>query len=685
VLTGRISSISGSYPYDVKTQTYKHVVDRYNLNELSNAWALFFQDSWKVKPTLTLNYGLRWDFVGDNHDLTGAYHSLLPADLFGPTAQGDLFKPGVLNGNANPVISALAHTYQPFNVTPQPAFGFAWNPRPDDGTVWKKILGGDGTVIRGGFALRRFTVPYQFFWDAASNYGTVFYQFFGASANTTGKIGTFTPGSASLGNPLPGYVYTPTTVSDSMPLSQFTYVANSPGVSGMNPNIRQPYAESWNFGLQRELGHSRVMEVRYVGNRTVHQWIQLNPNEVNIFENGFLNEFKNAQANLAAHGGKSFSDIGGIPTPILDAAFGGAGTSNFSSSQFINYLNNGQVGTFANQLAGNNNNTPLYFCNLVGTKFAPCAANAGYTTGGAGYPINFFQANPYSGGRTSNYMTDSAYSNYNSLQAEIRQAAWKGLQLNANYTWSHSLGLSSNNQYTAGSNGIYTLRNLRLGYGPSLFDVAQVVHVSGTYDLPFGKGRAFLSSGNTLNHIVGGFSVGTILTYQTGYPFLLLGGMTTYNNFADGGIKLIGVTPSQLQKAVGVYRVAGQTTVNTINPKYLTSTGTANTAYLQPNTTPGTIGGITYLHGPHGFYDDIAITKALSITERVKLQFQSEFLNAFNHPVFGNAPFNAGGAISGTTSNLQNTTFSRAGLSAYNQNIPTGFGRVIELRANIDF
>jgi hypothetical protein len=634
-------------------------------------------------PTLTLNYGLRWDFVGDQHDLTGAYHSLLPDSLFGPTAQGDLFKPGALNGNPNPVISQLAHTYSPFRVTPQPAFGFAWNPHITDDGFLKKLLAGDGTVIRGGYTLRRFTEPYQFFWNAASNYGTVFYQFFGASANTTGKPGTFIPGSASLGNPLPGFVYTPTTVSPSMPLTQFTYVANSPGVSGMNPDIRQPYIHSWNFGIQRQLGHSRVLEVRYVGNRVLRQWIQLNTNEINIFENGFLNEFKRAQANLATNGGRSFSDVGtGNPTPILDAAFKGVAPNPFTSSQFINYLNLGQVGRFANQLAGNANGTPAYFCNLVGTNFAPCAANAGITTAGAGYPINFFQANPYGGGRAANYMTDSGYSNYHSMQVEYRQAAWKGLQLNANYTWSHALGVASNNQYTAGSNSLYTLRNFHLAYGPSLFDITHVVHVSGTYDLPFGTGRQFFSGSGIWSNLLGGFNVGTILTYQTGLPFILLGGNNTFNNYGDGGVNLIGVTPGQLQHSVGVYRSSDPRTVNTINPKYLTTTGTANPAYLQPNTTPGTFGNLIYLHGPHGFYNDIAVTKSFLVREKYNFRLQSEFINVFNHPVFGNTPFNSSAAaITPTTSNVQNNTFSRVGLT----NANGSFGRVIELRANFEF
>jgi hypothetical protein len=62
----------------------------------------------------------------------------------------------------------------------------------------------------------------------------------------------------------------------------------------MNRNIIQPYVEQWNFGVQRSLGSNSAIEIRYVGNLSLHQWLGYNINEVNIIENGFLNEFKNA-------------------------------------------------------------------------------------------------------------------------------------------------------------------------------------------------------------------------------------------------------------------------------------------------------------------------------------------------------------------------------------------------------
>ncbi len=165
-----------------------------------------------------------------------------------------------------------------------------------------------------------------------------------------------------------------------------------------------------------------VIEVRYQGNRSVHQWVKLNPNEVNVFENGFLAEFKLAQQNLIAYKTAnpncgqpmnppcSFANNGlpgQSPLPILTAAFtnpGGLDPAGFSNGAFLSDLKNGQAGDFASSMAGSS----TYLCNLVGSaSFSPCALN-GVANPGHGYPINFFQANPYNAGKATGYLTDPA-------------------------------------------------------------------------------------------------------------------------------------------------------------------------------------------------------------------------------------------------------------------------------------
>ena len=678
VLTGRISSVAGSNGYDPTTGYGPH---SFNLDEVALATGIWFQDSWKLSPTLTMNYGMRWDFVVDPHDIKSAYHNALLPSIYGPTAQGDLFNPGTLNGVANPAFVLNPRPFHGWYKTPQPQVALNWNPQPKDGGFLKKMLGNGDTVIRAGFGLRNFTEPYQFYWDAASAQALLYYQNFTLTANTTGATGTFAPGSLTYGQALPAYALNPVTFPQSAPLSNFTFIGSGVPVEGINANIRMPYSESWTVGVQRALSRASVLELRYNGNRTVHQWMAFNYNEVNIFENGFLKDFQNAQKNLAANGGKSFSDKGLTPTPIIDAAFANS-AGNFTSSQFINYLNNGQAGTFANQLAGNNQNTPAYFCALVGSNFAPCKNNAHISGGGAGYPINFFQANPYAPGAATNYMTDGGYSNYNALQVDLRQSNWHGLQGDVNYTWSHTLGLATaNNDYLAGADNFYTLRNLHLAYQPGTFDIRHVTNAYGTYDLPFGKGKAFLSNSTLLNELVGGFAIGTVITYKTGAPFHLTGGYATYNQ-NDGGVSLTGTSMSDLQNAVGVHHIPGHTTSLALDPKYFSggaAGGTANYSLVAPNTTAGTIGNVIWLHGPNSFAQNMALTKLIPIRERYALNLQAEFINVWNHPTWA--------APTGTNPlSIQSTSFATSSVVTGTGGLQTPNGaRQIELRANVTF
>ena len=700
VLVGRISSVGGSYAYSQKSQSYCPCIGTYNLDELQKAFGLFVQDSYRIRPTLTLNYGLRWDFTWPDYDLTGAYHSAAPDAVWGPSGINNLFNPGSLKGTMNPMLTQNSSPAKPWYVTPQPALGIAWAPHGGDGLLGG-LLGRDKTVIRVGFSLRRFTEPQQYFWNQASDYGAFYFQSFFLNPIGGGNYGGFDPGSLSLGNSLPAYGVAPQKYLKTESVSDFTFLGG-PGVNGVEGNIKQPYTESWNLGVQRQLGDNRAIEFRYIGNRSLRQWIVLNQNEVNIFENNFLTQFKAAQQNLAINqqnGITSFANngyAGQQPLPVFDAAFagefsGGAGVplQDYANSNFLNDLTTGQAGALAGVLAGVNGptgtNGPVYYlCNLVGSSFGPCANNLSFTGAGAGYPINEFQVNPFAQGVGLSQLVAEGYSNYNALQVDFRQRSWHGLQFDANYTWSHTLGVSTQNNWQ-GAVTSFTLRNMRLSYGPTLFDIRQSVHINGTYDLPFGKGKPFANHSDVLDKVVGGWTLGSIFTYQTGNPFLLQGGYNTFNDYGDGGVVLNGVSTSQLQSGVGVYHIAGTPTVSFLNPKYLASPtgGGANPSLIVPNTTPGTFGQIVYLHGPRYVNDDLSITKHVPITERVNFSLQASMLNVFNHPTF--QPGSGAGcayycyAAGGGFPNVQASGFGIGGTS------PSYAPRLIELRANVEF
>jgi hypothetical protein len=443
----------------------------------------------------------------------------------------------------NPSYDARSHQYAPWNVSPQPTIGIAWNPSYSGGLLGD-LAGGGKTVVRAGFSIKRFTEPQQYFWNNATNHGIAYFQYFSLVPGT--GPGTFNPGSLSLdqtsGIPKSAYTLSPPAYAADLPQTDWTW-SYYWGGSGMDPNIQQPYLEDWNVGIQRELTPQNVLEVRYVGHRSLHQWISTDENEINIFENGFLNQFKAAQTNLAinqAHGISSFAN-NGYPgqqaLPIFDTAFQGVGSANgYANSVFITDLTQGNAGGLAALLAvPPAGGTSAYLCNMVGSSLSPCA-NQGYSTPGP-YPLNFWQANPYgqgSGIGTGSYLSAQGYGTYHSLQVEFRQKQWHGMQFDVNYTYSHTLGIQPDNQWL-GTVNIFTIRDLRQSYGPTAFDIRHVLHGSGTYDLPFGSGRRFLNQKGVADKVVGGWSLGTILTIQSGLPFQLFGGYNTFNDYGDGG------------------------------------------------------------------------------------------------------------------------------------------------------
>ena len=446
---------------------------------------------------------------------------------------------------------------------------------------------------------------------------------------------------------------------------------------GMNRDIQMPYVQQWNFGIQRQLGSGTALEVRYVGNLSLHQWLSYNINEVNIFENGFLKEFQNAQSNLkinqAGGRGNTFANnglAGQAALPIFAGAFGSATSTNFTNSAYITNLVNGAAGSMAQTLATNQG----FFCNMVGVNnFAPCALqNVSASATGAGYPINFWQVNPYANG--VNYLDAAGHTNYHGLQVDLRQRLTHGMQFNVNYTWAHSLGIAAQNGIQGQGNNIYyTQRNFKLNYGPSLFDIRHVVHISGTYDLPFGKGRHFLSSSKLANYTVGGWTLGTIIIVQSGNPAQLSGGFNTFNN-NDSGVVLNGITVADLQKTVGVYKT-GNPWVVTFDPKFVGSDGAANATYLSRANTAGVLGYRPYIYGPGWYNVDLSLNKTIPIRESVRFLLQAEFLNATNHPTFTFSTTNPNNNLALTSTSFGQQTSGNAFSAA----------RRIEFRANLEF
>ena len=220
---------------------------------------LYAQDSWRARPDLTLNYGLRWDYTTPwwekyNHQnvmAVGEQSATFPGAPVGWVFPGD---PGI----PRTVAPTPLHNFAP-------RVGLAYSPNPDGG-VWRKILGGSGkSSIRAGFGLF-FTstedqpnfnqlgdAPFGSFYvsPVPPLYATPFID--RATGNNEGQ--RFPP-------PLPAPNASPKNPDDSLNWAQFLPISSSPAFYQGN---RTPYSEEYEFSVQRQMGSNTVLTVSYVG------------------------------------------------------------------------------------------------------------------------------------------------------------------------------------------------------------------------------------------------------------------------------------------------------------------------------------------------------------------------------------------------------------------------------------
>ena len=601
LLTGRISSISGTNNIDETSHQY--VAGPVTRREGQNVAGLFAQDQWRMTPRFTLNYGLRWEFTGAAYNRNGIYTTPTLANLYGPSKA--LFQPGTLSGVLDPQIELRPHPYRSDFVNPAPNGGFAWNPSFDTGFLGR-LLGSGKSVVRGSVGLNYYDEGLIAFQTVAGGNP-------GLNQSITLNPGQpgFSPGGLLLSSNIPALSTFPSSFAFPLPESLFTFTR---GFSGVNPDIRTPFVFNWNIGMQRELWNGTAVEARYVGNHGFHVWREYDINEVNIFENGFVDEFKKAQRNLdinVANGLTGFAS-NGLPgqsaLPILDTAFGARGSqaalaaaSGYTNGTFITLLQQGQAGALASQIAGNS----LYLCRLLGSTFGPCSS-LGFNAPGP-YPINLFQANPFAAGRAVTLLNDDGWSRYNGLQLQFRQRYRKSLNVTANYTYARSWS----NRYSdspAAAVTLFTNRDDRLNEVPHIFDLRHSFQTYWTYELPFGRDRHFNIANPVVSQVLGGWTLSGIARTQSGRPFFLSSGRSTYNNYENGVVLAPGVTVAQIQKLVGVFPGPNGTKLF-FDPKLIGLDGRANPQYLLSPTTPGVLGQRVFLYGP-GFWNvDLAIAK----------------------------------------------------------------------------
>ena len=258
-------------------------------------------------------------------------------------------------------------------------------------------------------------------------------------------------------------------------------------------------------------------------------------------------------------------------------------------------------------------------------------------------------------------------SDYNGLQTKLEWQNARGLNFLLTYTYSKTTG-DAGDLLNGGSTGGYRAPDVpglgpRFDWGLADFDLRQVVHFSGGYELPFGKDKQFLNQGRATNAIIGGWSAWWIVTLQGGQPInfgcvdgtaaglgcndILTAGQSPklgLHEDSSGALHWIGNS--------GAFNQPCQLGVSTPTPTGCVALTGSAALGQEPGQIPGP--------GLHKF--DFSLFKAIPFSERISAQFRADFFNILNHPNF-NAPNFSGNGVNGISNSgtYTSSTFGEIG------------------------
>jgi hypothetical protein len=611
-----------------------------------NEASLFFKDDYKVRNTLTLNLGLRWDYYGVPYES----HGLMPAAVGGPSAIwgvsgsgfSDWMKPGIRGTNTaiayfgknskNSGTPWYNNDYNNFG----PAIGFAWQ------VPW---LGAGKTTIRGG---------YQVTYEIGQSGNNIFQE--NAVPGSTNNV---TYAGDSL-NPyidltrVPSLIPVPTTQK---PMQPVPTTDRTQQVYNPEANTVTPYTQNLTLAVTRSLRPNLTLDIRYAGTLARKQWNPVfNINIPNFLYNGLKDAFDAVRAgddlnpkaqvlenmfkgiNIAGNG---FGPVGTTFNNVLQTA--GLHLRSFASTQAN--LANGNYSGLATTL-----NTLNYI-----TAFNPTLPVVPAGVNGAvmrvnNFDENFIVANPQFA--AVNLITNDYSTNYHSLETQITLRPTQGITFQSTYTFSKNLG-------TGGPFGLGpTFTNPINRHADYSVQTDTRVHdfrSNGTFALPIGPNKfLFSKTSGAVARIIEGWQTGWIVNLNTGAPSTITANASLYGN---GRPDVVGAFPAKSAKvtfngtpaATGSYWAPG--TFGTVkDPQCVNSAVVAPSLQaactlnaiadaktgqvLIQNAMPGTVPtmGLGSIIGPGRWRFDANISKAIKMNEKKSLQFRLDVSNILNHP-----------------------------------------------------
>lgn len=599
----KISDLTSATPLAQGTPLIRHwATDTYNL---------FSQDSWKVKPHLTITYGLNYQLMTPITETAG--QQVTPSVNMGewfnqraidmekgiPSNQDAVisFQPSGSHWGRGGLYSAQTKNFAP-------RVGVAWSPHAGGGAL-AKVLGEDKTVIRAGFGVfyDNFGPALALQYDASGE--------FGVSSTISNPAAVLTVAQAPR---LTSMNTIPTSIMEPAPPSTFpvAYPDIEAIANGIDQSLRAPYSLAFDFSIQRQLPGSMLLDLAYVahlGHRILGLDDVAEPMDVRDPASG-IDYFAAA---------KRLSQLWRANTPESSI---NAATIGPTAQYWINMLQPQSSYTLCSTGATTNSLLVAIYdlagpgCgSLYNETLIPYLLDVGFPTTAKTGLNTWFNAQ-YS---SLWDWRSIGHSSYNSFQAGLHRQATKGGLFGLNYTYSRCLDIESEAergvQYLTDS--IINAWDPNQMYGPCDYDIHHQINGFYVAQLPFGRGKKFGSGvGKVADAVIGGWQWGGTGRWTSGFPVSVFQGYVWPTNWDEMGWSDLTGQPIW----------TGHTTAGVPNIFTIPALASQGFSYAYP----GESGVRNPIRGDGFFALDMNLQKSFRIRESNTLSFRWSVFNVSN-------------------------------------------------------
>ncbi|HKS80920.1 MAG TPA: TonB-dependent receptor [Candidatus Acidoferrales bacterium] len=549
-MLGMVSEVDAQYNYHLNpdgTGTPLNQGASVVRNFSTDEFDFYAQDSWKIRPNFTFNFGLRYELMTPVTETSG--QEVMPVDASGqPLPLGTWFNqraqnalqglPSNLSPNIYFGLAGSTHNkpgyYSSQTKNFAPRISFAWSPDSEGGLLHRLFGDAGKSVIRAGAGMYYDHFGYALVqnfdqngaFGLATNLGN---QAQVESACSSPRLTSFNSipendlGCAATGTP-PQQIYL------SAPAAQFPEEFPEDNFCicwGIDNNLKTPYSYALDFSYERELTHSMSLEIAYVGHLGHRLLVQDDlASPMNLVDPATKIDYFSAAKALA----KVYEVTNPPASSSVTAAMVGPTAAYWSD--MIQPLQPG--GAYSLYCSGGS--TPsvvqavydIYSCYALNETSAldvldqggiPDANLSGVTYTPVGGLYSYFQ-NQFSSLYAWRTMAPSWY---HGLQVTLKQDFSHGLLFNFNYTYSHSTDLASDAERIGPWGGlggwITNAWDPNQSRGPSDFDLRHQVNANWVWQLPVGHGRAFGHDvGNAADALIGGWQLSGVARWSSGFP-----------------------------------------------------------------------------------------------------------------------------------------------------------------------